>query len=72
MLGLRVPVPDNSLRVEAAHERVVDVPGMDLAVDLGFADAACDELRVLGAEIEDEDLLMLHFSRLLGYFYSTR
>jgi hypothetical protein len=45
---------------------------MDLAVDLGFPDAPGDELRVLGAEIEDEDFLVLHFSRLLGYIYSTR
>jgi hypothetical protein len=50
---------DDALRAEAAHESVVDVPGMNLAVDPGFAHAPGDELRVLGAEIEDQDLLML-------------
>jgi hypothetical protein len=50
---------DDALRAEAADERVVDVAGMDLAVDLGFADAPRDELRVLGAEIEDQNFLVL-------------
>ena len=31
--------------------------GLDLAVDALLADAARDELRVLGAEVEDEDEL---------------
>jgi hypothetical protein len=31
---------------------------MDLAVDLGFAHPAGDELRVLRPEIEDQDLLV--------------
>ena len=43
---------------EVAHEGVADVAGMDLAVDPGFAHAARDQLRVLRAEIEDEDLVV--------------
>ncbi len=50
---------DHALRAEAAHELVADVVRMDLAVNLGFAHAACDELRVLGAEIQDQDAVML-------------
>jgi hypothetical protein len=34
---------------------------VDLAVDLRLADAARDELGVLGAEVQDEDLLVRHF-----------
>src|SRR5258706_4610933 len=57
---------DHAARAELAHERVADIAGVNLAVDLGFADAPRDQLRVLGAEIEDEYLLVLHFSRPLG------
>ncbi len=32
-----------------------DIAGVDLAVHAEFADAAGDQLRVLGAEIEDEN-----------------
>jgi hypothetical protein len=39
---------------------------MDLAIHLRFAHAARDELSVLGAEVEDQYFLMLHFSRPLG------
>ena len=38
-----------------AHEVVADVVRMDLAVDVRLAQAARDELRVLRAEIEDQD-----------------
>ena len=31
---------------------------MQFAIDFGFAHAACDQLRVLGAEIEDKDFLV--------------
>ena len=37
-----------------------DVTGMDFAVDVGFADAPRDELGDLRAEIQDQDLLMVH------------
>ena len=33
------------------------VPRPDFAVNPDFADAACDQLRVLGAEVEDQDLV---------------
>ena len=36
--------------------------GMDFAVDAGLAHAACDQLRVLRAEIEDEDFFVMHYS----------
>src|SRR6185436_10310374 len=49
---------DDALCAEAAHEVVGDVVGMDLAVDLGFANPPGDQLRVLRPEIEDEDLLV--------------
>ena len=48
------------LGAEVADERVADVAGMDLAVDAGFAHAARDQLRVLRAEVEDEDLFVMH------------
>ena len=37
-----------------------DVAGMDFAVDVGFADAPGNELGDLRAEIQDQDLLMVH------------
>ena len=49
---------DDAGGVELAHECVAYIAGVDLAVDLGFADAPRDQLRVLGAEIEDEYFLM--------------
>ena len=45
----------DALRREAPHEVVADVVRMDLAVDVRLAQAARDELRVLRAEIEDQD-----------------
>ncbi len=45
----------DALRRERAHEVVADVERMDLAVDVRLAQAARDELRVLRAEIEDQD-----------------
>jgi hypothetical protein len=38
-----------------AHFVVADVPRKDLAVHPELAHAPCDQLRVLGAEVEDED-----------------
>ena len=46
---------DDALRRELAHEVVADVVRMDLAVDVRLAQAARDELRVLRAEVEDQD-----------------
>jgi hypothetical protein len=44
------------LGAKLADEGVADVVGVDLAVDVRLAHAARDELRDLGAEVEDEDL----------------
>jgi hypothetical protein len=43
---------------ELAHEAVADVTGMNLAIHACLAHAARDELGVLGAEVEDQNLLM--------------
>ena len=47
---------DDALRRERADEIVVDVERVDLAVDVRLAQAARDQLRVLRAEVEDQDL----------------
>ena len=46
---------DDAPRRERADERVVHVPGMDLAIDVRLAQAARDQLRHLRAEVEDQD-----------------
>ena len=33
---------------------------MDFAIDTGFANAAGDQLRVLGTEIEDQNFLLMN------------
>jgi hypothetical protein len=43
-----------------AHPFVADVAGMHFGKHMGFAHAAGDQLRDLRAEIEDEDLVVLH------------
>ena len=49
---------DHAAGAEFAHELVADVVGMDFAVDPRFAHAARDQLRVLRAEVEDENFLV--------------
>jgi hypothetical protein len=51
------------LSAEVAHEGVGHVAGVDLAVHMRLAHAAGDELGDLGAEVEDEDFLVLHGGR---------
>src|SRR5262249_23261039 len=51
----RTPGEDDALGRELANPRQRKVERMDLAVDALLADAAGDELRVLAAEIEDQD-----------------
>ncbi len=46
---------DDAVRLEGAHGGIGHVPGMDFAVDAEFADAPGDELRVLRAEVDDQD-----------------
>ena len=53
-----MPRGANARTVGVAH-----VPGMDLAVDAAFADAARDQLRVLGAEVEDQDAVRVDVRR---------
>ena len=43
-----------------AHPLVGDVAGMDFGEHMRLAHAAGDQLRDLGAEVEDEDLVVLH------------
>ena len=52
---LRAAGEDHAARTEGAHRGVAHVPGMDLAVDAELAHAARDQLRVLRAEVEDQD-----------------
>ena len=37
-----------------------DITGMHLAINVGLSNAAGDELRDLGAEIQDENLVVMH------------
>jgi hypothetical protein len=48
---------DDALRREGRDRGWIVVPGPDLAVDAEFAHPARDQLRVLRAEVEDEDLV---------------
>ncbi len=49
---------DDALRRERVDEGIVDVERMDLAIDVQLAQPARDQLRVLRAEIENQDLRM--------------
>ena len=55
---------DDAFRVEVADELLGDVERMQFAIDLMLAHAAGNQLGNLGAEIEDEDLLVSHFRAL--------
>ena len=46
---------NDAFRIERGHIGVADIPGMYFAVDAELANTARDELRVLRAEVEDED-----------------
>ena len=56
--GVRTTRQDDALRLEFAHKVVTHVKGMQLTVDLLFPNTTRDELRQLGTEIENEDLLV--------------
>src|SRR5688500_1982933 len=49
---------DDAARRERADEVVTDIVGMDLAVDLRFAQPTRDELRDLRSEVEDQDAVV--------------
>jgi len=46
---------DDRLRLQPVETFFGGLEGDDLAIDAGFAHAACDQLRYLAAEIDDED-----------------
>ena len=45
---------------EFAHPVAAHIAGVDFAVNMGFAHAAGDQLRDLGAKVQNEDLVVLH------------
>jgi hypothetical protein len=57
---------DDALGAEGRDLGRVVVPGPDFAVHADLADAAGDQLGVLGAEIEDEDLVVVDAGRHAG------
>ena len=61
--GGRPSGKDDAARRELADEPVGDVVGMELAVDVLLADPARDQLRVLRAEVEDQDAVVAHSIR---------
>jgi hypothetical protein len=60
--GIRPAREDDAARRKRADRRFGHVERMDLAIDLLLAHAAGDQLRDLGTEIEDEDLLVGHLA----------
>src|SRR5689334_24315875 len=50
---------DDALRVERPNEFVVDVVRMDFAIDVELAQTPPDQLRVLRAEVDDQNPAML-------------
>src|SRR5258708_10190489 len=49
---------DDAFRRKAAQKSVADVVGMQFAVHAGFAHAPRNQLAVLGAEVEDQNLIV--------------
>src|SRR6185312_6988841 len=49
---------DHRLWAEGCDLVIAQIEGMDLAIDAALAQAPCDELRHLAAEIEDEDAVL--------------
>ena len=60
---LRSTGEHDSARAEGAHFVAIHVPRQDLAVDAALAHAAGDELRVLRAEVEDQDAVGVDIGR---------
>ena len=67
--GLCVPHGEGTARKNhAPHRRVYRrnfVEGVDFAIDVQFADTACDQLRVLRSEVENQDFF--HISRSITF-----
>ncbi len=51
---------DEPARAESTNLLEIGVPGIDLGIDPGFAHATRDQLRVLRAEIQDEDFIFVN------------
>src|SRR5689334_6589410 len=70
-IGRRMPAGQNhAFRSEAANETVAHIPGMDLAIDFALTHTARDQLRVLRAEIENQNLVVSR--RLYGAGWSSQ
>ena len=66
---------DDALGAEVGDALGIGVEGQDLAIDAGLADAARDELRELGTEIEDQDTFghgCLSRSGIVGRSFGNR
>ena len=57
MHRFRAAGKDDAAGAKLADIGGLDIPGPDFAVDTDFTDAACDELGVLGPEVEDQDAI---------------
>ncbi len=55
--GFRAARQDDAGRRERFQCRFIHVPGMYLGIDARLADAARDQLRILSAEVQDQDAL---------------
>ena len=55
---------NDAARTECDDVRVGDVPRMNFAVDAAFADAPCNQLRVLRTEVEDQNAMGVNVRRI--------
>jgi hypothetical protein len=62
--GLGTARENDAARTECTHVGIAHVPGMDLAVDAAFADAPGDELRVLRAEVQNQNSMRMDVGRV--------
>jgi hypothetical protein len=62
---LGTPGEDHAVRAPAAHRRLLHVPGVNLAIHAELAHATGDQLRVLGAKIQDQDAVGVNIRRQL-------
>ena len=67
--GLRSTGKDDTLGVAVERLFFIRMPGEQIAVDVHIANAATDQLRVLGAKIQDDDSVT-HYASLRREFVS--
>ena len=60
---LRTAGQDDSAGTEGTHGSVAGIPGEDFAIDADLANAPRDQLRVLSAEVEDQDAVGMDVGR---------